>query len=257
MSNVFYNIKFRTHKNGEQEIRIYENPIMSSNSATNFTSKGESENREKSIESSVNRTRKKLYDYARNNVWTHFVTYTFNKDKTDRYNYSECYSKLQKWLFNARDRKCPNMKWLVIGEQHLKGGWHFHGLLSNCEGLKFTPAIDPSTSKEIYHNGQQVFNIKSYKLGYTTITKIVDTKKASNYITKYITKDLCTNLNQHRYLKSNNLELPQESTDYYSREEIEIIKQNIKKEDHYHTEIVVEKENYKNKTDIFTINIIT
>ena len=48
---------------------------------------------------------------------------------------------------------------------------------------------------------------------FTTATKIESTEKVSNYITKYITKELITmSKGQHRYLYSKNLAKPQSET---------------------------------------------
>ena len=67
----------------------------------------------------------------------------------------------------------------------------------------------------IVKNGKEIFNInkRSFKYGFTTATKIKSTEKVSNYITKYITKELITmSKGQHRYLYSKNLAKPQSET---------------------------------------------
>ena len=64
-------------------------------------------------------------------------------------------------------------------------------------------------------NGKEIYNInnRSFKYGFTTATKIESTEKVSNYITKYITKELITmSKRQHRYLYSKNLAKPQSET---------------------------------------------
>ena len=63
--------------------------------------------------------------------------------------------------------------------------------------------------------GEEIYNInkRSFKYGFTTATKIESTEKVSNYITKYITKELITmSKGQHRYLYSKNLAKPQSET---------------------------------------------
>lgn len=65
--------------------------------------------------------------------------------------------------------------------------------------------------------GEKIYNIdtKSFKYGFTTATKIRDTDKVSNYITKYITKKLvCMTKGRHRYLYSKNLEKPKSKKSY-------------------------------------------
>ena len=63
--------------------------------------------------------------------------------------------------------------------------------------------------------GEEIYNInkRSFKYGFTTATKIESTEKVSNYITKYITKELITmSKGQRRYLYSKNLAKPQSET---------------------------------------------
>ncbi len=63
--------------------------------------------------------------------------------------------------------------------------------------------------------GEEIYNLNksSFKYGFTTATKIESTEKVSNYITKYITKELITmSKGQHRYLYSKNLAKPQSET---------------------------------------------
>ena len=42
-----------------------------------------------------------------------------------------------------------------------------------------------------YPDGEYIYNIKEYRNGYTTATKITDTYKAVSYIVKYITLGFC------------------------------------------------------------------
>ena len=55
----------------------------------------------------------------------------------------------------------------------------------------------------------KIYNIPLWKYGFSTATVIRDPSRASSYITKYVTKDLCRVLpNQHRYLASQNVDKP-------------------------------------------------
>ena len=71
------------------------------------------------------------------------------------------------------------------------------------------------TPFKFYKNGKEIYNInkRSFKYGFATATQIESTEKVSNYITKYITKELITmSKGQHRYLYSKNLAKPQSET---------------------------------------------
>ncbi len=197
------------------------------------------EKRERSIHSSVNRSKKKIYDYGRSNVWEWFFTLTFERvDKFTAENFDECKKKVGKWFKNIRQNYCRDIKYLAVPEQHLSGAWHFHCLVSNCEGLDFEIAknnrrflkdekgdyIFDKNGQRIpnkyfghdlrtsYPDGNYIYNIKQYKNGFSTATRITDTKRAVSYVIKYVTQDLVEcSFGKRRYLPSNNLEVPVET----------------------------------------------
>ncbi len=200
--------------------------------------------KDKSLRSSINRSKRMIYDYGRSNVWDWFFTFTFAPVKTfDRFNYEECKTKVTEWFHNVKKRYCKNIKYLIVPEQHESGAWHFHALVSNCgfeddeNGLTFVKAINNQPWLKIdgdyvydakgqhvpnkykgeflrtsYPDGNFIYNIKEFKSGFSTATRVTDTRKAVTYIVKYITKELCEiTLGKRRYLPSNNLELPKKS----------------------------------------------
>lgn len=151
---------------------------------------------------SVRRTKSKIYDVAKCNEWHWFFTLTFNPDKVDSYDYESTTKKLSVWLMNMR-KKCSNMKYIVVPEQHASGRWHFHGLFSNVEDMVF---VD---SEKRDKKGRIIYNVGSYKLGYSTATQIEDMERACSYIVKYVSKELCAVTKGHkRYWCSRNVELP-------------------------------------------------
>lgn len=155
--------------------------------------------KDRSIKVSMNRTINKVYSYARSNVWDWFVTLTFNPEKVDSFSYEECVKRLQNWLIVQR-RLCPDMKYIIVPEQHKSGRFHFHGLFADCDGLEF--ADSGLTDKK----GNPIYNIGRYRLGFSTATKVVDNERVTKYISKYITKELCSvSFGKKRYWCSRNL----------------------------------------------------
>lgn len=171
---------------------------------------------ERSVLNSYARTRGMIYYLARSNLWTHFVTLTFSPEFVDRYDYDACAKKLKGWLDRIR-RSMPELKYLIVPELHtgdtyrkkglpLPEGWkpgavHFHGLFSGLDAreLKDTGQTD--------RHGRPVYRWESYKWGWTDVTLIEDTNKASGYITKYVTKDLlAVSEGRKRYWASRNLD---------------------------------------------------
>lgn len=170
---------------------------------------------QRSIMSSVHRTKNMVYNYSRGNVWEWFITLTFNKEKIDRYNFELCSKTVRKWLKNVKYKYASEMKYILVPEQHKDGAWHFHGLLSHCGAMKFNRAFNKYTGELLFSkSGLPIYNFGNYKLGFSSATPILDTAKASSYITKYITKELAINTKGfRRYYPSANLELPKKS--YY------------------------------------------
>lgn len=156
---------------------------------------------------SFRRTRSALYMYARQCNWEYFITLTYSPDKLEnRYDFSLCMKKVHTWINNCKKRKAENLLYLLVPEQHKDGAWHIHGLLCNTTGLTFT-----DSGKR--HNGKIVYNLDDWKLGFSTATKVTDTYKVSNYITKYITKDLCTiTSGKQRYFVSKSIPKPKTFT---------------------------------------------
>ena len=112
------------------------------------------------------RSKNMILEYARANNWEWFITLTFNPDMVDSYNYDLCYKRVSKYFNNLRSRKCPNLKYLLVPEQHpTSGRWHFHGLISNVD--EFSLGITKYKGC-IYH-------IDGFKYGFTTATKVKDT----------------------------------------------------------------------------------
>lgn len=157
---------------------------------------------ERSAQVSFNRTINKVYELSRSNTWEYFFTMTFAPCKVDRYDYEVCSKKLAKWLNNTRRRYAPDMVYLVVPERHKDGAFHFHGLFSNIGSL-------PLSDSGHKQNGKTIYNLPTYKYGFTTVSMVGDSGKASSYLTKYITKELCSvTTGKKRYWMSRNAKRP-------------------------------------------------
>lgn len=165
---------------------------------------------------SFRRTRSALYMYARQCNWEYFITLTYSPDKIEnRYDFSLCMKKVRKWIDNCKMRKAKDLLYLLVPEQHKDGAWHIHGLLCNTTGLTFT-----DSGKR--YDGKIVYNLDDWKLGFSTATKVTDTYKVSNYITKYITKDLCAiTPGKQRYFVSKSILKPKIFTALIDPDEVD------------------------------------
>lgn len=224
-----YNLKLIEYPNGSTQLRYYKNGISDKSVKDNddvldilddvtdnvfvpdyFIDK----NNLRSFTSSLNRSRNTIMQYARSNQWDIFVTLTFSSvyDRTD---YLFLLNKLRKWLDNLKSRKCPDLAYLIVPEEHKnievngKRAYHFHGLFANIDGLSLTPAFSPSGRALFTNKGLRIYNLSDYKLGFSTATYVTDTFRCTTYITKYVTKALCIRQKfKRRFLCSHNLNKP-------------------------------------------------
>lgn len=209
-----YNVKVIEYPTGVQ-VRVYDKAIRDEKlncdewgeipEPKERERKDETEiDRDRSLRVSADRSLNKVYEYARANMWEWFITLTFDPKKVDSFNYEEVTEKLSKWLNNLR-RTCPNMKYLVVPEQHKSGRYHFHGLFSNIDEFRMVDSGHKDAG------GKTIYNVGNYSLGFSTATRVEDSARASSYLSKYITKDLTEGtFGKKRYWASRNLQVPNE-----------------------------------------------
>lgn len=161
----------------------------------------------------------RVYDLARSNNWDWFLTMTFDGSTVDRYSYDDCVNALKRWTDIMYHQ---GNKWLIVPEQHKDGAYHFHGLVSGR--LKLTPGINPYTGKEILDkSGRPVYNVTNYRYGFTTVTSVSDSKKASGYLSKYLSKSLQVPKGKKRYWASKSLQRPAVEYLVLTREEFKAL----------------------------------
>lgn len=204
------------------QVRTYKRPVTVSNKITFPEQKQISKSKERTqkqiehgIESSVNRTINQIYMLSRANRWDYFITLTIDLQKLDSTDFNLISEKLNIWTNNLKKRYAPDLKYIIVPELHKdKRKWHFHGLFANIGKMSLDFSGKVCIGKYIYDYVQKpfatkIYNIPLWKYGFSTATVIRDPSRASSYITKYVTKDLCRVLpNQHRYLASQNVDKP-------------------------------------------------
>lgn len=154
--------------------------------------------------SSLNRTKTLVRDLVLCNDFDLFCTFTFDPKKVDRFNLGRCESKMRMWLHHQADNsriRGKEFRYLIVPEEHKNGGWHFHALIAGYTGSLHD-------SKHFSASGRLIYNITSFRSGFTTAVAIDDKEKVSGYITKYITKDFIKKYNKRRFLSSRNLNRP-------------------------------------------------
>lgn len=162
-------------------------------------------------ERSLRRTRRNIRGIVDCNDFDLFVTFTFNREKVDRYDIDACKKVLATWLKNQRS-KHGSFSYILVMEYHKDGAAHFHGLFGNYKG-KVVESINPKTGK--HHKderGRLSYAFPEFNSGYSVV-KYVEEKRDSKskvalYIQKYITKDMPLIFGKNRYWTSHGLKRP-------------------------------------------------
>ena len=150
--------------------------------------------------SSLSRTKTLIHDLILCNDFELFCTFTFDPDKVDRFSFNACSAKMSTWIHHQKNRS-PDFKYLIVPEQHKSGAWHFHALISHYNGSL-------RDSKHISSTGRRVYNVTSFRSGFSTAVHIDDPNAVANYVSKYITKDFIRYFNRRRFACSRNLRRP-------------------------------------------------
>lgn len=196
------------------KVTIFDRPLIIPKPCPGYKPKRSATNpSEKAIEESLRRTRTTIFDYALSNKFTHFVTFTFNPQKVDRYSVEETSNIMKYWL-NRQKKHSPDFGYVIVPEFHKDKAIHFHALIKGyAADLKKTNVIQ---------NGKRVYNVTGFTSGFTNAQELDDDQsKAAAYLTKYITKEMITTFNKRRYWASKNLLKPQKH--YESLEELGIV----------------------------------
>ena len=140
-------------------------------------------NRDKNLHDSMQRSKKSLIDYAFNNQWTHFATFTVDSEKCDRTSLAACNKKIGRMLDHFRRYQCEGFKYLLVPEQHKDGAFHYHGLV-------YFPELPDFTDVLVKRKVIQTIDYFTQFLGYNSFSLIKNQIRAAKYITKYIDKQM-------------------------------------------------------------------
>lgn len=162
------------------------------------------------LDESLYRTKALVRDLIRCNPWDYFVTFTFNPDKTNRYDFKECRSRLTKFFNNYRSRYSSNFRYMVIPEQHKDGAWHFHGMVRGLrDGDLYVPDFVISGS-DLVPNTKSYVRWAQYNLGYFSASRVKNIEACALYVTKYVTKTLSDiGVGSRALLHSTGLHMPE------------------------------------------------
>ncbi len=196
-----------------ERYKVYEKPVVVLNNCGNRGERGQAKNKDESIRRSMARAKEKIHGYIMANEWEYWATQTFNHEVIDRYSLDEIVKKYNRRLKYLKT-KYNNLTWLIVPEQHKDGAWHLHLFMSGIpkERVKYSGYDYFNKAKQFT---RRIYNwIDTIDFGFNDYLYIGDIEplerlKMSNYITKYITKDLAEKrFNKKMYWCSRGLKSP-------------------------------------------------
>ena len=132
----------------------------------------------------LNRAKKRAFDLMACNLDCNlFVTFTLDAAKISRDDWTQIIPKLNTWLYNRVRRN--GLKYVLVPEYHKDGkNIHFHGVMNET-------ALELTNSGKI-SKGRTIYNVESWKYGFSTAKRIqkgYDNHIAvTKYVFKYMTK---------------------------------------------------------------------
>lgn len=212
---MIYNIKIKYFPDGMKQYFLHSNPVETEYERPPTKEKQVDSARSKAV--SKSRSKVSAYDLALSNHWDWFLTGTFNQEVYDGYDYGNFVRYIRLFTQQLRDR---NIVYIIVPERHpTSGRWHFHALLRGS--IPVVQAINAHTGLPMFDcSGRPIYNTPLYKYGFTTVTAVCDSRKASGYLAKYLTKaDSDVPKGKKRYWASRSLNRPK--VEYLIHDDIE------------------------------------
>lgn len=214
---LVYKTKLKTYSDGTSTLFYYQNSRVKTNNSSNISNNSDNdvdltdEELDEIKKHRLFKIKNKMKDYARNNDFSYFFTLTFDPEKYGTDNVIR-YEHMKKWLHKERAKARyhgKEFRYVFVPEFHKGNGKnfktiHWHGIVGG-----YCPDLVDSGKK---HRNIKVFNCKTWEFGFSTVTKVKSKRKISNYMTKYITKDLLDSpvrKGKKKYWASKNLKTPQ------------------------------------------------
>lgn len=137
----------------------------------------------KAFESSLSRTLSLINEISEKNVFTHFITITFNEEYVDRYCPVAVHSVFKKVIKRFK-YKYGNFDYLAVAEFHDDRAIHYHCL------FRFLERRPRLYFKNYTPKGQKLFYItdKFFKDDIFVTAELLNGDNNISYLTKYITK---------------------------------------------------------------------
>lgn len=169
--------------------------------------RGESEDREKSIDVSCRRTRKMARLKLKAIRADHMVTLTYRDNMQDLERAQRDLQKFVRRVSKLTSNAIRGFKYVLVIEYQERGAIHFHIGVHGWQNVKMLRAI----WYEIVGRAQGQINVRGPKS--EGDQRIAGVHQLAQYLCKYITKDAASSaLNKKRYWASKGIEVPERET---------------------------------------------
>lgn len=146
---------------------------------------------------SVLRARNTIYEYASCNQFDYFITLTIKPENCpNRGDINKLYKQVGQW-FRDYKKKNKDFQYVILPEQHKKGGWHFHGLVKGIPKSDLLEFSKTHTASKYIMDKIKDPDTKIYdwlpwakRWGFNDIEPIRNKTAVEKYITKYVSKSL-------------------------------------------------------------------
>ena len=201
------------------------------------------------IKTSRKRALDNLFGYVLSNNWKYWLTITFSPKFVNR-NIDEEIKSKYKLFCEKLKYYCPDSTYISVPERHEKGALHFHILLGNCDLSKFMKkAKNKKTNELIKSFGKQVYNLKLFDWGFSTIVETDSNNlNIANYMAKYMVKDFGNiGYNKKSFYHSKNLIFKNKELLLYTDKDIF--------KDNFLNDLLVENNIYKENENIIVYRV--
>lgn len=160
------------------------------------------------LECNIVRAKSKVFEYAYCNEFKYFFTGTLSRKNYDRYDLPKFRKDLSQWLRDYGKKHGIKISYVLIPEEHKKGGWHLHGLINGIPEEHLSEFIEGVHPPKLIDAGYKNWLPYAKKFGWVTIDKVKNEEAVSKYITKYVKKSMAVRneeLGAHLYYVSRGL----------------------------------------------------
>lgn len=143
-------------------------------------------------DASFSRTKRVVMEHGLCNSWDYFFTGTIDAAKMDRFDLKNFHSKLSQFIRDMRKKYNSRISYELIPEMHKDGAWHMHGLISGIPKSRLSPFVPGLHPPKLCNRGYLNWEDYAKRFGFCSLSPVRDPVAVGMYITKYVTKDLCS-----------------------------------------------------------------